>query len=847
MAKAAIIVESPTKTRTLGRFLGQEYVLLASMGHVRDLPETGLAVDVEHDFAPEYQVIPRQQKNLTAIRKALKDVDTVYLASDPDREGEAIAWHLQEALKLRDVHRIEFNEITEKAVREALANPREIDLPRVDAQQARRILDRLVGYLVSPLLWQKIPAGKGRGRGALSAGRVQSVALRLIVDREREIAAFNAIEYWSIECSLTPFDQEFPFTAKLLRRDGQDLDLTTETITLPIAEELRQSSYKVSSIERKERRRSPQAPFNTASLQRAASTALNFSAAQTMLIAQQLYEGITTDEGEVGLITYMRTDSTRIADVARDQAREFITAKFGEPYIGPGAQGKAGKNVQDAHEGVRPTSVMREPEDMRVYLDNRQFALYDLIWRRFVASQMSAAVYDQTTVEIEAGRYGLRATGSVVKFPGFLAVQKPIEENGDSEDAVTLPELTEEQELKLLDVLPEQHFTKPPPRYSEATLVQELEENGIGRPSTYAPTIEVLRQRKYVRMDRRRFIPTILGVVVCDFLVEHFPQIMDVSFTAHVEDDLDNVASGEVNWVALLRQFYDSFIKTLHEAETAPPRIIEGEKCPDCGGQLQERFSVYGKYAGCENYPECRYTRNLLDGLLPREEPETLEEVCPDCGKPLVVRTGARNAKFVGCTGYPECTFRRALDGEAGEKKPAEPTDLKCPNCGGTMLIRESKRGQFLGCGNFPKCRTILQMSALETGVTDGSAGADGAPASAEAGAAGAEPAVDLPVCDKCGAPMAIRRARGVFLGCTAYPACKNSMPLPPELKAALPSRPKPITTSEACPDCGKPMVLRDSKRGKFLGCSGYPKCRGTRSVTEEEIADLLAKAPPEG
>jgi DNA topoisomerase-1 len=842
VAKAAIIVESPTKTRTLGRFLGEEYTLLASMGHVRDLPETGLAVDVEKDFAPEYEVIPRQQKNLTAIRKALKAVDTVYLASDPDREGEAIAWHLKEALKLKTATRIEFNEITEKAVREALAHPREIDGDRVNAQQARRVLDRLVGYLLSPLLWQKIPSGKGRGRRSLSAGRVQSVALRLIVDREREIAAFNAVEYWSIECSLTPFDREFPFTAKLLKRDGQDLDLTNETETLPIAEELRTSAYQVGTIDKKERRRGPQPPFNTASLQRGAANALSFSAQQTMLIAQQLYEGIETDEGEIGLITYMRTDSTRIADVARDQAREFINGKYGEAFVGPGATGKAGKNIQDAHEAVRPTSAMREPEQVRVYLDDRQFALYDLIWRRFVASQMSAAVYDQTTVEINAGRYGLRASGSVVKFAGFLAVQKPIEE-GEEEEAVTLPELSEGQDLRLLDVLPEQHFTKPPPRYSEATLVQELEENGIGRPSTYAPTIEVLRQRKYVSMDRRRFIPTVLGVVVCDYLVEHFPQIMDVAFTAHVEDNLDGVESGERDWVELLREFYDSFVKTLHDAETAPPRIIEGEVCPDCGGRLQERYSVYGKYAGCENYPECKYTRNLLDNLLPKEEPQVLEEACPDCGKPLVVRPGAQGRKFVACSGYPECKYRRPLEGDAAPRKAAIPTDVKCPKCGEPMVIRESKRGQFLGCSAFPKCRTILQMSALEGGTPDAEASAAGALSAATEGTD--EPAVELPACDKCGAPMVLRRARGTFLGCSRYPECKNTMPVPAGIK--LPDKPKPVITKVPCPECGKPMVVRQSKRGKFLGCSGYPKCRHIENVSPEELESILAKASAEG
>jgi len=707
---AAIIVESPTKTRTLKRFLGDEYELLASMGHVRDLPDGELAVDVEAEFEPRYTTTPKQEKLLASIKKAIKKVDKVYLASDPDREGEAIAWHLVEALGLKDAERIQFNEITETAVREALAHPRHIDMDLVNAQQARRVLDRLVGYLLSPLLWEKI-ASRGN-RGALSAGRVQSAALRLICVREREVAAFVPDEYWSITASLTPLDREAVFDADLKTRDGEDLELTAADQALPIAEELRTLPYTVTDVERKERRRNPQPPFITSTLQRAAANGLNFSARKTMAVAQQLYQGIDTAEGTVGLITYMRTDSTRIAQQAREQAVEFIKAEHGEQFVGPGVSGKKAKGAQEAHEAIRPTDIIRTPESVRGFLDDDQYKLYDLIWRRLVSSQMAAAVFDQTVVSISAGRYGLRATGSVLKFPGFLDVMKP-EESEDEPDKA-LPALDEGQALRPVEVSPDQHFTKPPPRYTEATLVRELEENGVGRPSTYAQIIDTLRQRKYVRMDKRQFVPTARGFVVNDYLDEHFPDIVDVDFTAKVEAELDGVEQGEADWVRLLREFYTPFDKRLQEAQAAPPKVLEGEACPTCGGRLLERYSIFGKFAGCENYPECDYTRDLLSDVLPRVEPKKAGEACPECGKDLLIRQGRRGQEFIGCSGYPACKYTRPLEGEKRERPKAITTDIACEKCSKPMVVRFGRRGPFLGCSGYPKCRSTRNLTDEE-------------------------------------------------------------------------------------------------------------------------------------
>ncbi len=706
--KVAIIVESPTKTRTLARFLGDEYILLSSGGHVRDLPEDELAVDVENGFRPHYQVIPRQRGTLDKIRDGLKEVDQVYLASDPDREGEAIAWHLMEALDLSDARRIQFNEITEEAVKAALESPGEIDSDRVNAQQARRILDRLVGYKLSPLLWKKIGS---KGTTALSAGRVQSVALRLICEREREVAAFEPEEYWSIDALLTPDQQTPPFTAELKTKDDEEVKLSNEEQAQATVNDLKDQTFLVAKFERKTRRRTAQPPFITSTLQRQAAADLHFSARKTMQIAQQLYEGTDTDEGTVGLITYMRTDSTRIAKPAQNQARKYIRQEYGDEYVGQGVKGKKVKGAQEAHECIRPTSVFREPGKMGKFLNKDQAGLYELIWRRFVASQMKPAVYDQYAADITAGPYGLRATTSKVKFPGFLRVMPE-----KKEEQQPLPVLEVGQQLQLVDLDRQQHFTQPPPRYNEGSLVGALEENGIGRPSTYAPTIETLRQRQYVRMQKRAFVPTALGFTVNDYLVERFPDIIDVEFTARVEEDLDRVERGEQQWVAVLESFYPDFEAALDKAATAGPRLMEGQKCPECGGQLYERYSAYGKFAGCENYPKCKYTQDLLGDVVKKEAPEPIDEKCPECGEQLLKRIGPRGQSFIGCSGYPKCRYTRPLQTSGGsrDRKQAIATDIECPKCGQKLLLRYGRRGPFLGCGGYPKCRFTRNVSEEE-------------------------------------------------------------------------------------------------------------------------------------
>ncbi len=768
MAKKAIIVESPTKTRTLGRFLGKEYTLLASKGHVRDLPQKDLAVDVEHDFQPQYEVIPRQKKTLKDLRAALEGVDEVYLASDPDREGEAIAWHLAQALKLSDPRRIEFNEITEQAVREALQHPREIDMDLVNAQQARRVLDRLVGYEISPLLWRSI--GRTAG-GGLSAGRVQSVALRLIVDREREIQAFVPQEYWSITANLTPEDKLHPFTAELKEKAGEKIQMSSEAEAAAVVADLQTQTYRVGAFEEKDRRRNAQPPFITSTLQRAAASELGFAAGKTMRVAQALYEGVEIGGETVGLITYMRTDSTRVAPPAREQAVAWVAEQFGSDYVGPGVRGKAAKGAQDAHECIRPTSVLRDPGTMAALLDRDQARLYELIWRRFVASQMAPALYHQRAVDVLAGPYLLRATSSDVVFPGFLAVLP----DKEKEEGSKVPVLTVGQALRLLGLVPEQHFTQPPPRYNEASLVQALEENGIGRPSTYAPTIETLRTREYVRMEKRSFVPTRLGIAVCDYLVDHFPAIMDVEFTARMEGDLDTVEQGERDWVALLREFYGPLEDRLTQVKGEGETYVEDATCPECGGRLRVRYSAFGKFAGCENYPTCEYKLDL-SGLPQVEpsEPEELEEACPECGGKLLLRT-SRFGQFAGCANYPKCKYTRDLSGRPPREAPKPVEGETCPQCGAGLVERRGKRGPFIGCSAYPKCRYIK-----------GSSGARPQPVK-----------TDLP-CEDCGKPLVLRQGRrGPFLGCSGYPRCRFTREPTPDELAALPTAGEPAAEGE--------------------------------------------------
>jgi DNA topoisomerase-1 len=687
-AKPLIIVESPAKTRTLKNFLGGDFEIQASMGHVRDLPKSEMGIDIEHGFQPRY-VIPRDRaKVVKALREAAGRASEVYLASDPDREGEAIAWHVAELLGVPDARRIEFNAITRDAVLEAFKHPRSIDRDRVNAQQARRVLDRLVGYRLSPLLWKKL------GKRTLSAGRVQSVALRLICDREREIQAFVPVEYWTITATLTPRDENHPFDARLAQIDGRKAEIGDAEQAQAIVRELDGAEYRVARVETKERLRNAPAPFITSTLQQEAARKLGFTASRTMRVAQDLYEGVELPgEGSVGLITYLRTDSTRVAPEAVEEARAYIRDNYGPQYLpeAPRAHRKS-KAAQDAHEAIRPTKVLREPDSLKAYLSDEHYRLYRLIWQRFVASQMSPAVYDVETVDISAGRFTFRATGSVEKFDGFRRVytegrdETPAEP--EDEDRPPLPEMAEGELLELLKLLPEQHFTEPPPRYTEATLVRALEEHGIGRPSTYAGIISTLKEKDYVRLEKKRFHPTALGFAVSDRLVEHFPGIMDVKFTAGVEAGLDEIEKGRTEWTRLVSDFYGPFEEALKRADAEMERVrLEPErtdlKCPNCGADVVVRDGRFGKFLACSRYPDCK--------TIIKERRETGVS-CPSCGEGhLVERKSRRGKVFYGCDRYPSCEFV-LWDRPVGES---------CPECGSPLVEKVTKsRGREIRCSS---------------------------------------------------------------------------------------------------------------------------------------------------
>ncbi len=762
MAKSLLIVESPTKVKTLQAFLGPSFKIMGSQGHVRDLPKSGLSVDIEHDFEPKYELLEDRKHIIAALREAAKGVDEVYLASDPDREGEAIAWHIGEALKLKNARRIEFNEITKSAVQKALANPRAIDMQRVNAQQARRVLDRIIGYKVSPLLARKISKG-------LSAGRVQSVALRLICEREREIQAFKVEEYWSVTAMLTPKTEEFPFPARLVARAGKKidkLDIKTEDEANELVALLAGQNYLVENVKRTEKKRFAPAPFITSTLQQEASKQLGFSAKRTMQVAQRLYEGVALEGGEtVGLITYMRTDSTTIAKEAQQAAREYIEKRFGADFL-PATPPtfKNRKSAQEAHECIRPSYVERTPQSIEGYVERDQFRLYQLIWRRFVASQMKPAVMDVTTVDIKAGEFGLRASGSIIKFAGFLSVYEESRDEDKSDDIAAddenaernLPDLKQNQALDLVDLLPRQHFTQPPPRYTEATLVKTLEENGIGRPSTYASILSTIQDRGYVGLEQRRFTPTELGLIVSDKLVQHFPDVVDVHFTAEIESKLDAVEEGQQNWVDLLKEWYGPFAEELKKATTEMERVGPVETdfdCPACDKKLLLRRGRFGEFFSCSNYPECKTSMNVgPDGSpLAREEKAsvTVEGVdlseareCEKCGKPMVVRASKRGA-FWGCTGYPKCKNLVPIEGATvvglASNEP-ELTEHKCPNCERPLALRKGRFGTFLGCTGYPECKTIIKIDKEGEPRWDTATAPEGRPKAARSEAKAAEP-----------------------------------------------------------------------------------------------------------
>ncbi|HVP05634.1 MAG TPA: type I DNA topoisomerase [Dehalococcoidia bacterium] len=711
--KSLVVVESPAKARTISRILGSKYDVRASVGHIRDLPKGKLGINVDEGFAPQY-VIPRDKsKTVTEIKEAAKKAGQVFLATDPDREGEAIAWHLMEAAGLKAIphQRVVFHEITPEAVQAAFDHPREIDMKLVDAQQARRVVDRLVGYRLSPFLWKKVRRG-------LSAGRVQSVAVRLVVEREREIRNFVPQEYWTIEALLEKQNVAPAFKSKLAgyanRKDK--LEVTNGEQSEQIVRDLREAAYTVRSVNTKPQVRRPAAPFITSTLQQEASRRLGYSAKRTMAVAQQLYEGISLGgEGEVGLITYMRTDSTNIASSAQTEARSFIAERYGADFVpkSPRVYTRKVKGAQEAHEAIRPTSVFREPNSVRAHLKPEQLRLYTLIWQRFVASQMADAVFDVTTVEIEgrapAESYLLRSTNTQLKFPGFRQVYVEGRDEGDEEEEGSnpLPPLAAQDPLLLRDLFPEQHFTEPPPRYTEASLVKALEEKGIGRPSTYAPTMSTVQDRGYVDKEGRALKPTDLGEVVNDLLVEHFPNFVDLGFTAGMEEELDEVASGDREWQPVVKEMYEPLEAALTTATIEAPKQVEetSELCPECGAPMVIRWGRRGKFLACTRFPECRGTKSM-DGEEAQEQPQLTEEPCPECGANMVIRSG-RFGKFLACSRYPECKGRKPL---------VKSLNVKCPKDGGDIVERRTKRGRtFYGCNNYPKCDFTSWTRPLES------------------------------------------------------------------------------------------------------------------------------------
>jgi DNA topoisomerase-1 len=794
MAKSLVIVESPAKAKTINKYLGAGYTVKASMGHVMDLPKKDLGVAIEKDFQPTYTVIPARKSVIQELKAAAAKADAIYLAADPDREGEAICAHLRELLeaKKRKFYRVIFNEITRDAIRQAFQNPGEIDERLVEAQQARRILDRLVGYQVSPLLWDRVKRG-------ISAGRVQTVALRLIVEREREIQAFQKQEYWTLTVNVEGKNPP-PFDARVIKYQDQDLQIPDQASAQQHQAAIEKARLVVRSVTTKEKRRYPVPPFITSKLQQEASRKLNFTAKKTMMLAQRLYEGVELgDEGPVGLITYMRTDSTRVAEPALQAARQYIREKFGENYLPPEpVRYKTKKGAQDAHEAIRPTDVTRTPESLRGQLSADELKLYTIIWQRFVASQMNPAVFDQTTIDIEAGDYLLRATGSVEKFNGFRAVYEegkddltPAEMEEDEELKHRLPAVEQGEVLKLRQVTPEQHFTQPPPRYSEATLVKALEEKGIGRPSTYATILQVIQNRDYVEKKQGRFVPTELGMVTSDLLVKSFSDIFDVAYTARMEEELDEVEEGKRKWTEALEEFYKKFKRDLRVAEREMANIKgEGipteEKCEKCSRPMVIKLGRHGAFLACTGYPECDGTSDLTEEQAKKygigtssgpPAPEVPDQTCEKCGRSMTVKRG-RFGYFLACTGYPECkNTKKIVMGEGAVQAVQDiPLNENCPECGNQLVIKHGRYGEFTACSNYPQCKHVKRQTL---GI-----------ACPEKG---------------CSGEIVVRRSkRGrTFYGCSRYPDCKFTV------------WDKPV--AEPCPRCGSPVLLEKTTRKSGL------------------------------
>jgi len=826
VAKNLVIVESPAKAKTINKYLGRDYSVKASMGHVRDLPKKKLGVDVERGFEVEYDVLPAKKKVLDELKTAAKAAEAIYLAADPDREGEAICWHLAEELAGRGkkskarFRRVVFNEITKRAVQEAFEHPVEVDARKVDAQQARRVLDRLVGYKVSPILWEKVRRG-------LSAGRVQSVALKLICDREREIRAFVPEEYWTVQAHLEA-GQPPVFVAKLLKRDGKTIEITNGDEAGAVRADLEAGAYRVEKVQARERKRNPVPPFITSKLQQDAFRKLRFPVRKTMQVAQRLYEGIELGgEGSIGLITYMRTDSTRISGEALDAVRGHIARAYGEDYV-PGKPNfyRSKKDAQDAHEAIRPTDTAHSPESVRRFLSKDELALYTLIWNRFVASQMRPAVYDETVVDVSATPpaggpvYLLRAKGSTLKFKGFLAVYEETREekaetrpgveepnlqadDTEPETGEQLPPLEEGQALSLKKLDTDQHFTQPPPRFSEASLVKELEENGIGRPSTYATIIATIETREYIEKREARLWPTELGFVVTDLLTAHFADIMNVEYTAAMELELDEIEEGRDNFLNTLNQFWKKFEADLKKAQAEMKDIKRLEEqtdevCDKCGSKMVIKWGRYGKFLACSAYPECKNTRQLAGGEgtdTPELHEDVLSATCPKDSLPMILKKG-RYGPFLACSRYPECKeTRKLVRGEGGKLQVEQlaPIDEKCPECGSDLMWRRGRFGPFIACSNYPACKYIKKKEARKIGLT----------------------------CPECNEGEVVERKGRwgrSFYGCSRYPECRFT------------AYHRPI--SEACPDCGRTYLLEKEtkKEGHVVFC-GNDACHYKRAA----------------
>jgi len=830
LSKGLVIVESPAKAKTIQKYLGKGFSVEASLGHVKDLPKSTLGVDIPNGFETDYIVIPGKEKVLAKLKKLAASADSIYLAPDPDREGEAIAAHLageldenggkkKKAKKKKEdadtpprIQRVTFNEITKRAVQAAFEHPREIDQNLVDAQQARRVLDRLVGYQVSPLLWDKVRRG-------LSAGRVQTVALRLIVEREREIKAFEKKEYWTIDAHLAA-SKPPAFDARFLGKGEEKIEIPNGEEAEKIRGALEKADWLVRSVDKKERRRNAQPPFTTSKLQQDSSRKLRFSVKRTMMIAQRLYEGVELgEEGLVGLITYMRTDSTRVAPEAIQEVREYVGKEYGTHYLpeSPNTY-KEKKEAQAAHEAIRPTSAMRHPDQLKQYLKEDEFKVYKLIWQRFVASQMNPAVFDQTTVDIDARNgadvFWFRVTGSVMKFDGFLKVYEESKEGKDEEDEELkhkLPALEAGQKLTLKQLKPEQHFTEPPPRYNEASLVKELEERGIGRPSTYAAILSTIQERQYVQKLGGKFVPTEIGLVVTDLLVENFRDIFDVQYTARLEEELDEIEEGKEKWTDALGEFYKKFQKDLKYAEKHMENIKRmekptDEKCERCGAPLVIKWGKHGSFYACSTYDKedpntCTFTKenpiNLPDlDSADMQETGGAEEYCENCGRVMVLKRG-RFGQFMACTGYPDCKTTRRLD--QGKKVPDIPLDELCPKCGRNMMIRHGRYGEFTTCSGYPDCKYVKQNFI----------------------------GVKCPEC-KDGDLVEKRARKGnTFYGCSNYPKCKFT------------SAHKAI--AEKCPSCGSEyLVEKNLKAGPVIACPNK-ECDYERPAPQPEAAATSA------